>query len=70
MERRRLIGKKIPRDAGFILVPQSQNSTDSKATVEDYIALLSEWHEFCEEIIRTGTIIKNIFSEKFCHYQS
>ena len=52
------------------MVPQSQNSSDPKATVEGYIALLSEWQEFCEEIIRTGTIIKNIFSEKFCRYQS
>lgn len=52
------------------MVPQSQNSTDSETAVQDYIALLSEWQKFCEEIIRTGTIIKNIFSEKFCHYQS
>ena len=41
------------------MVPQSQNSTDSKATVEDYIALLSEWQKFYKNIIYTAMIIKN-----------
>jgi hypothetical protein len=40
-------------------VPQSKNSSNSEATVEDYINLFSEWQEFYKEIIRVGTIIKN-----------
>ena len=41
------------------MVPQTRNSSDSETTVEDYIALLSEWQEFYKNIIYTAMIIKN-----------
>lgn len=41
------------------MVPQSQNSSDSQASDEDYISLFAQWQEFYKEIIRVGTIIKN-----------
>lgn len=41
------------------MVPQSQNSSDSEASVEDYISLFAQWQEIYKEIIQMGFIIKN-----------
>ena len=41
------------------MVPQNQNSSDSEASVEDYISLFAQWQEFYENIINTAIIIKN-----------